>query len=106
MDLAVIQANLKAKFGANALSSRTGGVGSVRRKYKAVHKHGGAQDDKKLQSILKKLQVQPIPGVEEVNLFKEDGTIIHFPNPKVQASIQANTYVITGDAQDKSIFLF
>lgn len=46
-----------------------------------MRKHS-AQDDKKLQSILKKLQVTPVTGVEEVNLFKDDGTIIHFPSPK------------------------
>ena len=46
-----------------------------------MRKHS-AQDDKKLQSILKKLQVTPVTGVEEVNLFKDDGTIIHFASPK------------------------
>lgn len=103
MDIAEIQANLKAKFGANAVANvRTGGKGSVRRKHKAVHKHS-AQDDKKLQSMLKKMQVQPIPNIDEVNLFKDDGTIIHFVAPKVQASIQANTYVVTGEAQDKKL---
>jgi nascent polypeptide-associated complex subunit beta len=61
--------------------SRTGGKGSMRRKHKAVHKHS-AGDDKKLQSTLKKLQVNPIPQIEEVNMFKDDGAVIHFKNPK------------------------
>ena len=39
-------------------------------------------DEKKLGSTLKKLGVQPIQGVEEVNLFKEDGNVIHFGQPK------------------------
>ena len=43
---------------------------------------GGAQDDKKLQGALKKLNVQPIPGVEEVNMFREDGNVLHFTAPK------------------------
>jgi hypothetical protein len=34
-------------------------------------------DDKKLQAALKKLNVQPIQGIEEVNMFKEDGNVIH-----------------------------
>jgi len=42
----------------------------------------GAQDDKKLQGALKKLNVQPIPGVEEVNMFREDGNVLHFSAPK------------------------
>lgn len=36
----------------------------------------------KLQGALKKLAVQPIQGVEEVNFFKEDGNVIHFAAPK------------------------
>ena len=75
---------------------RTGGKGSVRRKKKAVHKTTttGAllyatpsntcdsrfrnpssrccrpTDDKRLQNTLKRLGVNTIPGIEEVNLFK------------------------------------
>jgi hypothetical protein len=45
-------------------------------------KPSGAQDDKKLQGALKKLNVQPIPGVEEVNMFREDGNVLHFSAPK------------------------
>ena len=45
-------------------------------------KPSGAQDDKKLQGALKKLNVQPIPGVEEANMFREDGNVLHFSAPK------------------------
>ena len=41
--------------------------------------------------------------VEEVNLFKDDGTVIHFDNPKVQASIEASTYVVSGNANTKKL---
>ncbi|GFR40589.1 hypothetical protein Agub_g1169 [Astrephomene gubernaculifera] len=80
---------------------RTGGKGSVRRKKKAVHKTTST-DDKRLQNTLKRLGVNTIPGIEEVNIFKDD-TVIHFVNPKVQASIAANTYVISGPSQQKKI---
>jgi nascent polypeptide-associated complex subunit beta len=40
------------------------------------------QDDKKLQAALKKLNVQPVQGVEEVNMFQEDGNVLHFTAPK------------------------
>jgi len=46
-----------------------------------VHKTSGT-DDKKLQTSLKKLNVQPIQAIEEVNMFKEDGNVIHFAAPK------------------------
>ena len=38
-----------------------------------------------------------------MNLFKEDGTVIHFAAPKVQASIAANTYVVSGNAETKKL---
>ena len=83
-------------------SVRTGGKGSVRRKKKAQHKTTGT-DDKRLQSTLKRLGVNNIPAIEEVNLFKDNGMVIHFNNPKVQASIAANTYVVSGNAENKKL---
>ena len=54
----------------------------MRRKIVRKTKPSAAQDDKKLQGALKKLNVQPIPGVEEVNMFREDGNVLHFTAPK------------------------
>lgn len=54
----------------------------MRRKVVRKGKPSSAQDDKKLQAALKKLNVQPIPGVEEVNMFREDGNVLHFSAPK------------------------
>ena len=34
-------------------------------------------------------------------MIKEDGQVIHFNNPKVQASLAANTFAITGHAETK-----
>ncbi|XP_067928495.1 transcription factor BTF3 homolog 4-like [Watersipora subatra] len=81
---------------------RTGGKGSVRRKKKVIHRTA-ATDDKKLQASLKKLGVNNIPGIEEVNMIKDDGTVLHFTNPKVQASLAANTFSINGHAENKQI---
>ncbi|CEP03210.1 Nascent polypeptide-associated complex subunit beta [Plasmodiophora brassicae] len=94
------RAKLQAKFG--SLGARTGGRGTVRRKKKAVRKNGG-QDDKRLQATLKKLNVNSIPAIEEVNMFKGDGRVIHFSNPKVQAQINANTFVVSGNAEEKPL---
>merc|ERR1712029_148445 len=76
--------------------------GSVRRKKKVVHKTA-TTDEKKLQSSLKKLGVNAIPGIEEVNMIRDDGTVLHFNNPKVQASISANTFAVTGHAENKQL---
>ncbi|KAL3844743.1 hypothetical protein ACJIZ3_002146 [Penstemon smallii] len=82
-------------------SVRTGGKGTVRRKKKAVHKTT-TTDDKRLQSTLKRIGVNAIPAIEEVNIFKED-VVIQFINPKVQASIAANTWVVSGSPQTKKL---
>lgn len=81
---------------------RIGGKGTPRRKKKVVHATA-ATDDKKLQSCLKKLSVNTIPGIEEVNMIKDDGCVIHFNNPKAQASLSANTFAITGHGEIKQI---
>ncbi|KAJ6976909.1 nascent polypeptide-associated complex subunit beta-like [Populus alba x Populus x berolinensis] len=84
-----------------ATAVRTGGKGSVRRKKKAVHKTT-TTDDKRLQSTLKRIGVNAIPAIEEVNIFKDD-IVIQFLNPKVQASIAANTWVVSGSPQTKKL---
>lgn len=81
---------------------RIGGKGTPRRKKKIVH-NTATTDDKKLQSSLKKLSVNTIPGIEEVNMIKDDGTVIHFNNPKVQASPSANTFAVTGHGENKML---
>ena len=72
------------------------GKGTPRRKVKKVNRSGGG-DDKKLQAALKKMNVQPIPAIEEVNMFKSDGNVIHFaapkgelrnPNPSIVANLE------------------
>ncbi|KAK4768177.1 hypothetical protein SAY87_003318 [Trapa incisa] len=82
-------------------SVRTGGKGTMRRKHKAIHKTT-TTDDKKLQSTLKRIGVNAIPAIEEVNIFKDDA-VIQFTNPKVQASIAANTWVVSGTPQTKKL---
>lgn len=85
-----------------ACAVRTGGKGSMRRKKKAVHKTT-TTDDKRLQTTLKRIGVNAIPGIEEVNIFKDDQVIQFTNNPKVQASIAANTWVVSGTPQTKSL---
>ncbi|CAO2635773.1 Transcription factor BTF3 [Lemmus lemmus] len=47
----------------------------------------------KTAALLK--EVNNISGIEEVNVFTNQGTVIHFNNPKVQESLAANTFTIT-----------
>lgn len=84
-------------------SVRMGGKGSVRRKKKLVAPRSVVTDDKKLQATIKKSNVTSIPQVEEVNIFKTDGTVISFTGPKLQANITANTYVVSGVPRQRKL---
>lgn len=55
------------------------------RKKKAVHKTT-TTDDKRLQSTLKRIGVNAIPAIEEVNIFKDE-SVIQFVNPKGDPTI-------------------
>jgi len=84
---------------------RIGGKGTPRRKMKKAPSKSASSgvDDKKLQTALKKMNVQPIQAIEEVNMFKEDGNVIHFAAPKVHASVPSNTFAIYGNGEDKEL---
>eukprot|EP00762_Andalucia_godoyi_P003232 ANDGO_06524.mRNA.1 Transcription factor BTF3 homolog len=77
-------------------------AGGMRRPVKKVV-HTASADAKKIEGSLKKLGLQQFPGIEEVNLFKSDQSIIHFQNPRVQANFSANTYVVSGRAEQKTV---
>lgn len=97
-EIEAARAKLRAKFG----GVQTGGKGSVRRTKKATTKASGT-DDKKLQGALKRLGCNPIPAIEEVNMFLRSGEVIHFVNPKLQASIPSNVFVVSGHNETKPL---
>ncbi|EPQ16750.1 Transcription factor BTF3, partial [Myotis brandtii] len=76
---------------------RMGGKGTARRK-KGVHRTATA-DGEQLQFSLKKSGVNSISGIKEANMLTNQGTVIHFNNPKAQASLAANTFTMTGRAE-------
>ena len=97
---AEIQANiqkLKEKVG----DARIGGKGSQRRKVKVVSKQV-AGNDKVVKNIVKKVGAHPL-GVDEINFFRDDNTILHFKNPEAYASIQNNTFIVSGEPETKTI---
>ena len=84
-----------------AAAIRTGGKGSVRRTVKVHHKPAGG-DDKKVQGTLKKLGVTPVNDIDEAVFVKNDGSGMVFKNPKVQASMQSQCFVVSGAYENKS----
>ncbi|OLL22957.1 Nascent polypeptide-associated complex subunit beta [Neolecta irregularis DAH-3] len=93
---------MEAKLAKLQASVRIGGKGTPRRKMKKVYKASGG-DDKRLQTTLKKLNVQPIHGIEEVNMFRDTGNVLHFSAPKVHAVVQSNTFAVYGTGEDKEL---
>lgn len=82
-------------------SVRIGGKGTPRRKVKRTSKTEGS--DKNLQATLQKLNAQPIQGMDTVNLFFDDGKVMQYPKPQVQAAVNANTFAIHGRSVEKSM---
>lgn len=93
------EAMIAKRFGGNA----NGAKGAGGKVMKAVKKGAGIGTDNRLGSVLKKLQMQDMKTLEECNMFKSDGTVIHIPQPKVMASYGSNTYQITGRAENKNV---
>jgi len=82
---------LKARFN----DTRTGGKGSSRRKKCVVHVNG-ANADKKLQGYLKRIGAQQIDDIQEVFMFLEDSSVLHFNTPKFYGSVPTNTFAVIG----------
>lgn len=85
---------------------RIGGKGTPRRKMKKVSKTAAvATENSKMTGAMKRLNTQPIPAIDEVNMFRKDGQVLHFARPKVQAAIGANTFIINGGCEEKGKLL-
>ncbi|XP_032953746.1 transcription factor BTF3-like [Rhinolophus ferrumequinum] len=80
------------------------GKGTACRK-NVVHRIVTTDDKKKkkLQFSFKKLRVNNISGIEEMNMFTNQETVIHLNNPEIQVSLAANTFTITGHTETKQL---
>merc|ERR1712166_332182 len=89
---------LKEKFG----NTKLGGKGTQTRHAKNVHKTT-INSDSKLKSHLKKLGAQPLPDIAEVNMFKDDNTVMQFKKPEVHGSIPNQTMIVFGSHETKEL---
>lgn len=96
-EVAAARERLLARFGQ---AQQLGGKGTARRKTKKTHK-SSIGDDKKLQLTLKRLGMNNVYGMEDVFFLREDGSGLHFALPKVQAAPPSNTYVVSGQGQER-----
>ena len=88
---------LKSKMG----SAKIGGKGSMRRKRKVAPKH--KNDDAALTKKLSKFGLQQLPDIEEVNMFREDDSVLHFKRPTLQFSMKEQLVTVTGETFEKTI---
>lgn len=85
-------------------ANRLGGKGTQRRKQVPQSKKQQINSDsKKLQASLKKIANTSLDTIDEVNMFKDDGSVIHFQNPAVFCAPGSNTFTVAGQNVTKKI---
>ncbi|SBS87390.1 basic transcription factor 3b, putative [Plasmodium ovale wallikeri] len=99
-EILAARAKLKEKMGGNL--RQIGGKGSARRKIKKVHKNS-ISNEKKINLILKKIGASYFGDVDEICIYKAGDTYLEFKRPKLSASLQSNTYVVTGKFTEQKI---
>ncbi|VUZ98293.1 transcription factor BTF3, putative [Plasmodium vivax] len=99
-EILAARAKLKEKMGGNL--RQIGGKGSARRKIKKVHKNS-MSNEKKINLILKKIGASYFGDVDEICVYKAGDTYMEFKRPKLSASLQSNTYVLTGKFTEQKI---
>ena len=92
------RAKLAARFG----NAQIGGKGTQRRTKKVVH-HQEVSEDKKLKSTIKKYGMQQLQDIDEVNMFRDDNTVVHLKRPNTQFSVRENLLVVAGNAETKNL---
>ncbi|KAJ1610579.1 basal transcription factor [Cryptosporidium canis] len=90
---------LRDRFGAGA--TQVGGKGTVRRKKRG--QKPTTVDVKRIQVVTSRFRCQNFPAIGEVTMMKKDGTCLHFSSPKLQASVATNTFILSGNSQEKLI---
>lgn len=95
--VAAARLKLKSKMG----TTQTGGKGSMRRKKKVAPKN--KNDDAALTKKLSKFGLQQLPDIEEVNMFREDDSVLHFKRPTLQFSMKEQLVTVSGDTEEKNI---
>jgi nascent polypeptide-associated complex subunit beta len=82
-------------------SLRVGGRGTARRKFKVVRKKTGKQDDVKFQNALRKVGLNQVGEIENVQVSFHDGTVWTYSNPRLLANQQASQFVVSGRYEER-----
>ena len=89
---------MEEKFG----NLKLGGKGTQKKKKIVTHKSQAVQD-KKIAAIAKKAGAKNMGETAEINLFKDDNSILHFKKPKLEYSVKEKVCFIIGTPETKQI---
>ena len=70
-------------------------IGSVRRKKQPTGNKAKKNEDKRILAVIKRFQPQPLADVLELNMFRDDNTVLHFKRPQ-GVNIYIYIYIIMG----------
>ena len=88
------------KFGGE---TQIGGKGTQRRKHPVKHRTGKVEVDKKFEAVAKKSQARKLNEITEVNINKDDNTVIQFKKPTVEYSFKEKVTFISGVHETKNL---
>lgn len=108
IDPAIIEA--RKKFGELYGNTKIGGKGKnhfkslgTQKKKKFVKHRDTSAQDKKIAALAKKANSKKLTDTQEVNIFKDDNTVLHFKKPVVEYSMKEKCTFVTGTPEVKSI---
>ena len=88
------------KFGDN---TQIGGKGTQRRKHQVKHRGGKVEVDKKIEAVAKKAQSRKLNEITEINIFKDDNTVIQFKKPTLEYSFKEKVSFVSGVHETKNL---
>ena len=88
------------KFGGD---TQIGGKGTQRRKHQAKHRTNKIEVDKKIEAVAKKSQARKLNEITEVNIFKDDNTVIQFKKPTLEYSFKEKVSFVSGIHETKNL---
>ena len=83
--------------------TQIGGKGTEKRKHPVKHRGNKVEVDKKIEAVAKKSQARKLNEVVEVNIFKDDNTVIQFKKPTVEYSFKEKVTFISGAHETKNL---
>ena len=88
------------KFGGE---TQIGGKGAERRKHPVKHRGNKVEVDKKIEAVAKKSQARKLNEITEVNIFKDDNTVIQFKKPTIEYSFKEKVSFVSGIHEKKNL---